>query len=367
MTILFTRFPLESAYGGAEIQTISLMEGLRARGHDVRFLGSCPVLLRLCKERGKKKEELHIGAPPVRKGGAVIFLWRQVQMKKKLEKAGGGGRGARSPDAIFMLSLSEKLLLTQILKHSNTRIFWIEHDRVGRWLTTNPWLPRLRLLSRGVTTVVVSNLSRKIYEHLGWDPVEIVVIPNGVTRPPAAGAPERRMEQTLRVGCIARLSRDKGVDLLVEAVSRLDDVQLEILGKGQEEGNIRKQIGEAANRHIRLTAFVNDIEDFYSRIDLLVLPSRVHDPFGLSAAEAMMRGIPVIVTDACGIASHLEPGRDAFVVPAGSAEALRNAIAQLKDGGTRERLSRTGRDKAKKEFSDGKMAERYENLLPPHP
>jgi len=45
MNILFTRFSLESAYGGAEVQTLSLMKGLKEKGHEMIFLGSCPVLL----------------------------------------------------------------------------------------------------------------------------------------------------------------------------------------------------------------------------------------------------------------------------------------------------------------------------------
>ena len=84
MHILFTRFPLESANGGAENQTMWLMEGLRERGHEVSFLGSCDVLLRRTKELRIKNYELRIGAPPVTKCGAISFLWRRKKMQKQL-------------------------------------------------------------------------------------------------------------------------------------------------------------------------------------------------------------------------------------------------------------------------------------------
>ena len=68
MKILFTRFPLESAYGGAEVQTLSLMKGLRDRGHAIAFAGSCKTLLRLCREEGFPVIELRIGPRPCRSG-----------------------------------------------------------------------------------------------------------------------------------------------------------------------------------------------------------------------------------------------------------------------------------------------------------
>jgi len=109
MKILFTRFPLESAYGGAEVQVLSLMEGLIKQDHKVRFFGSCPILLRECKRRKIPVTQLTIGPPPVTKWGAVSFLWRQKGMKKLLEQAVDHLPKA---DAVIMLSLTEKLLLT---------------------------------------------------------------------------------------------------------------------------------------------------------------------------------------------------------------------------------------------------------------
>ena len=80
--ILFTRFPFESAYGGAEVQTISLMKGLKAHGHEVSFVGSCPALIDLCNKEGISSKEIKIGPPPVSKWTAISFIWRKKKMKK---------------------------------------------------------------------------------------------------------------------------------------------------------------------------------------------------------------------------------------------------------------------------------------------
>src|SRR3989344_9112693 len=166
MRILFTRFPLESHFGGAEVQTLSLMKGLKERGHEVSFLGSCEVLLKRTRELGMRNWELGIGPPPVTKWGAVSFLWRKRHMQRKLvhevkqimlRDGSPEGNPPQHDKIIFMLSFSEKLLLTKWAVAQGIKVFWIEHDSVGRWLTKNPWLPKLRKLSELVTTVVVSD------------------------------------------------------------------------------------------------------------------------------------------------------------------------------------------------------------------
>ena len=229
--ILFTRFPLESRHGGAEVQTLSLMRGLRERGHTIHFLGSCPVLLELCRKEGIAVTELSVGTPPVTKWGVLSFLWRKGQIKRALEQAAEEAGGS---DVICMLSLSEKLLLTESATKRGSRVFWIEHDRIGRWLTMNPWLSMLRRQSRFATTICVSELSKKMYLNLGWSEEKTVEIPNGVesARFENNASAASNESTALRLGTVARLTHDKGVDALVEAVSNLSDTSLTIPGPG---------------------------------------------------------------------------------------------------------------------------------------
>gem|GEM_PF-331774 len=506
-----------------------LMEGLRARGHEVGFLGSCPALLQRTEELRMKNYELRIGPPPVTKWGAVSFLWRRKAMQKQLiESLNKLIANCYSLPAIFMLSLSEKLLLTDWAVENDMKVFWIEHDRIGPWLQWNPWLPALKRASRKATVVCVSQLSKKLYEGLGFDSKRIVVIPNGMpTSPPSSPSPFSRGEKGddgtrwfgkkpanstilkfakemrktptsaeellwnhlrdrqlgekfrrqypfqsrildfycfekklgieldgpvhlgkerkqydqerekclsefdirvirfsnerilsdieevleiikkhisplpsgeglgvredageglgaregtgegpgvreaggLHLGCIARLSPEKGIDVLLQAIQPVPEFSLTIVGKGPEEGYVRRLISEDTERmgtslpRIRLIPFVNDLDSFYASIDALVLPSVDHDPFGLVAAEAMMRGVPVVVTDACGIASCLQDKIDALIVKAGDAGELQQAMESLADLPLRERLSENGKRTAEQEFSLEKMIGRYEQLL----
>ena len=363
MKILFTRFPLESAFGGAEVQTLSLMDGLRSRGHEVAFLGSCPVLLKETARRGIPATELEIGPPPVTKWDAISFVWRKTTILQTLGEA-----IAKMPDidAVCMLSLSEKLLMTRALHNDAKRVLWIEHDRVGPWLTHNPWLPHLRQQSAFATTVCVSELSRGIYIGLGWKAKTTIAIANGID-PSRFGNPksqEPHPTSNLKLGCVARLSPEKGVDVLIDAVSTMTDVHLTIIGKGPEEENIRSMI-DAKNlrEHVDIRTTESDLGAFYTSIDAVILPSREHDPFGLVAAEAMACGTPAVVTDACGIAGYLTDGTDAIVVQANDASALKTGIERLKDATTRDRISKQGRAAALEKFSVEKMVDAYEKAM----
>lgn len=366
MRILFTRFPLESARGGAEVQTLSLMKGLAARGHAVAFVGSCPVLLEEAARANLIHGELHIGPPPVTKWGVLSFLWRKQKMQKQLEMALEEFGGL---DAIVMLSLSEKLLLTEAAVARGTKVFWMEHDRVGRWLTKNPWLPRLRTLSEKATTICVSELSRKIFLDLGWKPQRVVAIPNGIDLAQFEPRMGTKTDTGLKLGCVARLSPEKGVDVLVQAVSGLPEVKLTIVGKGPDEGYLRKLVEQihasemTDTPRIRIVPHVEDLGAFYRSIDALVLPSRDNDPFGLVAAEAMACGTPVIVTDQCGIAGYLKDGEDALVVQSDLDRALKDAVTRLMSSSLRARISANGILTAKRLFSLDGMVGEYERLL----
>ena len=267
-------------------------------------------------------------------------------------------------DAIFMLSLSEKILLTPLALQKRIRVFWVEHDRVGVWLTKNPWLATLRELSGSVKTIVVSDLSKKMYEELGFK--NVVAIPNGIDRtrfqspPPVAqstGSPLR-----LHVGSVSRLTPDKGVDLLIQAVKDIPQVDLTIIGSGREEGYLRTVIGSDDDR-IRIFPKTPDVGAFSRSLDALVLPWREHDPFGLVAAEAMSLGIPVMVTEVCGIAGYLHDGEDALIVRADDVMALKQGIERMLDPQIREHLARAGKETAIHKFSLSSMVDAYEDVL----
>jgi glycosyltransferase involved in cell wall biosynthesis len=376
MNILFTRFPLESANGGAENQTMWLAQGLKEKGHVVSFLGSCPVLSKRFSDAGFSSTQLNIGEPPVTKWGVISFFWRKKKMQRLLIERLEEFRIQNSEFCILMLSLSEKLLLTLWCKQQGIPVFWIEHDRIGSWLSKNPWLGALKKASQFATIICVSELSRKMYLDLGFSADRVIAIPNGIPVPDMRHEMRdmSRMASSrltshiseLQIGCVSRLSREKGVDVLIQSIATLPEVTLKIVGKGPDEGYVRTLIAEDTKRigdeRIHLQSNVENLSAFYESLDAFVLPSSDHDPFGLVAAEAMARGIPTIITSACGIASSLQPG-EALIADAGSTESLNQNIQQMFDPTRRAALAEAGLNAVTSRLTLEQMVKSYEKLL----
>ena len=89
--ILVTRFPYESRFGGEEVHTLNLMEGLRTKGFSVKFMGSCPVLLEEFARRDFEVKRVWFGKPPVTAlwlglftlMSPVLFIWAGILMRRE--------------------------------------------------------------------------------------------------------------------------------------------------------------------------------------------------------------------------------------------------------------------------------------------
>lgn len=369
MRILFTRFPFESAKGGAELQTQWLASGLLKRGHSVGFLGSCHPLASMLKEIGVATHFLSIGMPPVSLWLAISFLWRKKTMQQKMIAAVKAL--PEKPDVIVMMSLTEKILLTEWAERNGMKVFWIEHDRVGRWLTKNPWLGVLKRVSKKALIICVSELSRQMYINHGFDAGRILAIHNGIPLPPDVVIKTASESPTLRVGVIARLSPEKGIDVLLRSILDLPEIDLTIVGAGKEEGYLRSLMFEDAQRigveRVKLVSHMADLTKLYQSLDVFVLPSSDHDPFGLVAAEAMAHGVATVVTDACGIAGNIENGKDALIAKAGSSESMEAALRTLLDPAVRRKFAEEGKLTSRLCFSADAMVDAYERAFKRNP
>jgi glycosyltransferase involved in cell wall biosynthesis len=89
---------------------------------------------------------------------------------------------------------------------------------------------------------------------------------------------------------------------------------------------LRERLSRLSN--VEIIRYVPDINDFYQRCDVFVLPS-VDDGFGMALFEAMANEVPCIATTHCGSSELLTPGRDSIVVPPFNAELLAEALLSL--------------------------------------
>jgi glycosyltransferase involved in cell wall biosynthesis len=133
-----------------------------------------------------------------------------------------------------------------------------------------------------------------------------------------------------------KISPRKGPDLLVDAVRLLPAVLrkrvvLVFLGDGELRGWLET---EAKNDPVVRTNFVGfknqrELSPFYHAADLLALPSRAGETWGLVVNEALHHGLPCVVSDAVGCAPDLiEPDVTGEVFMADSADKISAAIQQ---------------------------------------
>jgi glycosyltransferase involved in cell wall biosynthesis len=164
-------------------------------------------------------------------------------------------------------------------------------------------------------------------------PHETIAYPLSDSREPAAELQTRGDQRELRVGYLGRIAAKKNVILLVEAMALLPEhVRLLIAGSGPDEvlGPARRRAEELGlGERIEWLGFVppDDRERFLSSIDVLAMPSQF-ESFGMAAAEAMLAGVPLLVSERTGISEVLTRQGGGVVVKV-SAEAVADALLEL--------------------------------------
>lgn len=152
-------------------------------------------------------------------------------------------------------------------------------------------------------------------------------------------------EGLLRVGFLGRLVPHKGVDDLLEAVEQVSgEFPLRVLIAGRGERTYEMKLRERArNLPVDFLGYV-PATALFSQIDILVVPSRWHEPFPRVILEAYFNGVPVIASARGGIPEIVDEGRTGWLYnpdePGGLARMLAKAYEQrneLREMGSRAR------------------------------
>lgn len=178
-----------------------------------------------------------------------------------------------------------------------------------------------------------------------WDRIHVVRCAAGrdfFKEPGFVKDPERRDEAPapVRFLCVARLSAQKGLPLLVEAVGRVAaerPIEVEIFGDGEDRTTIEAQIARLGlDDNIRLLGWggPEDIRRKLESARALVLPSFAEGlPVVLMEALALRR--PVITCAVAGI-PELVDGAVGWLIPSGSVEAIAQSLHAALDASAEE-------------------------------
>jgi len=164
----------------------------------------------------------------------------------------------------------------------------------------------------------------------------------------AAGEPDAEREGDL-IAFAGRLSLPKGLHLLIEAVSRLPGIRLEVAGDGPARAqweSLARDLGVANRVQFLGSLDFGSVAALYRRAGVVCVPSIWQEPFGYSVAEAMAMGCAVVGTPSGAIPELLAGGRG-HVSADLSAAALSEALATvLADDRRRPLMGRRARDYA---------------------
>ena len=168
----------------------------------------------------------------------------------------------------------------------------------------------------------------------------------------------------IKLGCIARLSEQKGLTYLIEAMSLLTakNIRLFIVGDGELRNELENKVEELnLQDSVIFLGYRKDIVECINSFDFCVLPS-VFEGFGLVAIEAFMNSKTLVATDIPGL-NEVVTNKNGILVPAKDPAALASAIDKLAmDATLRQELASQAKKDYENKFSYPLFLENYREL-----
>jgi glycosyltransferase involved in cell wall biosynthesis len=156
------------------------------------------------------------------------------------------------------------------------------------------------------------------------------VIPNHVEVPLPVQFPSRNEP---KIAAMGRLDKQKGFDLLIEALARIVQkfpaLKTIIIGEGPERATLTNlRDAKGLRDHIEFVGQIANPGELLQQATLFVSPSKF-EGFPNALAEAMALGLPVIASDCTGNRDIVRHGIDGEIFPVNDTERLAFAITHL--------------------------------------
>jgi glycosyltransferase involved in cell wall biosynthesis len=331
--VLLTVPSLDRAFGGPTAKGGRLAAELRALGYVVMLTGA---------------GEADAGAV----GFPVVSKFHGTPIPSGLRRL---ARIARGADVVHALGYRDPVSTVACLAASRAGVpYVVEPVGMHRRRLRSHRIKRAfdgsigtRVLGRAEAVVATSSLEAEELTEDGVDPAAVVVRPNGVDVDeilplPARGSFRRRHgvpADAPLVLSLGRITRKKGLVTFAEALARLPGVWGAVVGPDDGDGALEDL--RAAVDRLRLRRVVIEPNGLWGAEKALALADSdafclcsATENFGNAPAEAAAVGIPVVVSDRCGVAEFLD-GEAHRVVPFGDMASLEAAIDSLLTPGSR--------------------------------
>ncbi len=234
-----------------------------------------------------------------------------------------------------------------------------------------------------VATDTFISVSRVCAESLRIRPsfrnlFNIVHIYNGIDGVLKGNAETPDLRQLFQIGSdplcliLANYESRKGHGFLFKAFAKVAEqmpsAHLLVCGGGSKEqvavvDALRRTIAPKA--HVYLLEFVPNGARLIEQVDLVLISSQSFESFGLTAVEAMLRGVPVVSTNVGGLPEVIgSDGEGGFTVAPNDVDGfVRHILDLLASPALRAEVGERGRQRAKQLFDAGRMAREYRDVI----
>lgn len=328
-----------AAFGGLERVVLALAGGQRARGARVSVAalvssGEEPALLSELRTAGVT---VHCIVTPGRSYALQIRRLGEIVQTDEPTVIHSHGYLA---DVLLGVMRRRIPFVRTTTVHGFTGGDW--KNRLYEWL-------QVQAQKRFDAVVAVSEPIQERLVRAGMARSKVHVVRNALppTRdpePPAAARAQLGIPaESFSVGWVGRLSQEKGLDVLIDALQFLRDIpfHVSVVGNGQERSRLESLARErGVNDRTRFAGIVPESGPLMRAFDVLVLSSRTEGT-PITLLEAMHASVPVVATSVGGI-PHVISAREGLLVPPERPDLLAQAIRQIHSdpGAAAERAAR---------------------------
>ena len=185
----------------------------------------------------------------------------------------------------------------------------------------------LRLYDKISLFITPSEFMRQQHIKMGMEPNRLKTIENFID----ITGYEPNYEDEGYILYFGRISKEKGVETLVRALSLCPNIPLKITGSGIEENIIKELVAKLGLKNIEFTGFKRgkDLDELIRNSKFTVFPSELRENCPMAILESFAYGKPVIGTEIGGIPEQIINGKNGFLFEPGNAGKLAELIRML--------------------------------------